>query len=419
MQSDGAGVLALGYGDPLTTLGRVCLQALYLLLSLATLAGSLALLAYTLAADLSGPALAATLCWEGAVLVVGLHLAVQNLRAPLAGRLGGLTLGLGDEVDHLPPTYLRSLVGQADRAFEARARELEASVLSPVGPLRGPRELALALAIASASALAGTLEHASGWSIGLWSLLAFFSPHLLSVLYRFFCQELERYFLRAACVRQSLGPRGRAGETPKATPLVATPASLAWSAWLRFTLQMPLVAAIVALLLGRGLFVALGLVLGAAVLPFLDVRLASLSLAELWARLCGAGGWAPGYEIGLGALSFLAEWRLPHTVGDLARLSLVAYTLGFVAVPGRARRFGARSLPFVVLSAVTSPVALLCWLAYPFIWLLSLGTFRCHRLTELIREAFAGFWGGLAHLWLVYAAFAFLLVWGERLPRVW
>ena len=403
-------------GERPINLAGILRQAAYIVLSLGLFAGSAFTLVFSFMSGLGTLALTAVVLTGGIGAIVGLFYSAENTKRLFERRPGQLCFGLGDEINLLAHQERLGLVRLADQAYLNQRREHRPSLVSTIGSIFTLRGLTL---MVLGALIACRIPHSSDWMMLLGALLALIAPYLISVLYDFFCSYMDRYRFRSEFVKGYLADVHTQEKLEGLSQLAAGARFLdpIKSSWNSFTLQFPVTSGIAAFLLTRAQIVFWSSLVVSAVLPFVGVHIASTSILDPLIQLFGLLGWASGFEHCFRLMPVLDQWNLPHMLGEIITLSIVAYGLGMLSLPNQANTSGVKSLPSVMVSCLCAPVAPVCLPIYPLFWILSLGSLKYGDFDRIVGRNLGRFWGDFFHLWIIWAEIGALLRVGEVLMR--
>ena len=426
-------------------------RVISIVLPLAALLGSSCLLIISLLASPGTAGRITVLLLGSASAIVAVFYLVEATRFLHRGQMSRLYFGLGREIRGLSHEQVSSLISEADHSYSAVKGSMIPSLGSSIRNLFTPKGAALA----AVGAIVGyAVPFSTTWSILVGVLIGVISPYGVSVFYAFLCPYMHRYRHRSEYVRAYLDEKrhhqqsarqssdqpsrvmkkGKTSEnrsnSEARNPAVLTPSWVFQHParpqsgfiprieyiWNAFSLVMPVCCGLIVFAVRKLPLVVLGLFVGLAGLPFMGLAIASASVFQPFVYLFGLSGWTAGFQHSVDAIYVFAAWNLPHTVSDFAMLAAVAYVLGVLNVPNQVRKSGVAALPSIIVSLLLAPaIRLIGCLIFPLLWIMSLGRLKYKTHAAVAKEAFAGFWTGAFHLWVMYTLIRVFMHWGETL----
>ncbi|MDP3731909.1 MAG: HEAT repeat domain-containing protein [Candidatus Omnitrophota bacterium] len=358
-------------------------QIAYTVLSLGILLASSYVLSLSFIFGLSGLFLTFVVFAGGMGVLLGLFYSVENIKRLFGCKVGGFSFGVGKERKRLTLQQRLALTQLADEAYSEEKPKIQPSLTSTIAKIFSLKGIIL---MAIGTVIAFYLPHSSDWFILGGALFAAIVPYLISVTYNFFCSNIDHYKFRSEFVRQYLediGLQNRlSGELSQVQlgPRIFLPFK---SIWNNFSLKFPVIAGILVFILGKVQVIFWGAAVGLALIFYMGANIANIPI--------------PGLSIDF----------IPHTLGDIIRLSIIAYVLIVLSLPYQIKQFGFRTLPVMVVSWIFVPLfpfgAFLCLVLYPIFWILSLCSLKFDDFRKIVNHNFMRFWANLLHIWIIAA----------------
>ncbi|MDD3345665.1 MAG: HEAT repeat domain-containing protein [Candidatus Omnitrophica bacterium] len=219
--------------------------------------------------------------------IISFFLLVENIRRIFEYNPPMFSFGMGSLFNQLNSKDRSSLIHLADDVYNEREKEIRPSLVSTVKTIFSLKNAVLMAAGGLAVFIAlGRLD----WLILYGAAVAIFIPYLVATLYEFFCSDIDRYISRCEFIREYLDTNIFHYDLDRDTINFRKPFFLS-RLWGDFTLKFPVFSGILSFVLVKLQVFVLGYLIGAAVVPFLDIETASLSLSDLLRSLSGILDW--------------------------------------------------------------------------------------------------------------------------------
>ncbi|MDP1809272.1 MAG: hypothetical protein Q8L35_07045 [Actinomycetota bacterium] len=319
-------------------------RLIHIILPLSVFLGSLHVLALSLISTY-GRFSSAAAGIAGLGILTGLPTLIDNIRRISKHKRARFFFGTGSKINELSlqdRLVLTRLADEAHYAFEKKIRPNFVLTLKKIFSLRG------LILMAAGGLVTFWITGSSNWIVlAVAAMSATMLPYLLSVLYAFFCSDIERYKFRTEFFRQyfenAAMQKGLRSKLLEAEP----PSEFCLqvrSSWNYFALRFPITAGIVAFILVKLQIVFWGNLLGLALLPFSGIGSANYSafidILRIFPDLLKSES---GYRFYLQVISVFNNLGFAFTRGDFIRLGIIALGLSIASLLGRIKRFGLRT----------------------------------------------------------------------------
>ncbi|MDP3042645.1 MAG: GNAT family N-acetyltransferase [Candidatus Omnitrophota bacterium] len=351
----------------------------YVILSMALLFGSSYALAFLYGYGLSPWVLNAVIFIGGAGVLIGLFYSVENIRALSGQGRAGFSFGLDKEqIKTLEPKERLALIQLADQLyFRNQVQKIQPSF---IGAIRNLGTFKGIMLMAAGALIAYSFPGIDNWYILAGAIFGLILPYLVSVTYNFFCSYMNHYKFRSEFAKEYLKNekaqeelRGKAGQLVSGNKFLFPFKNL----WYGFSLRFPIAGSIIIFALARGQMIFWGAVVSSALMPFIGLNTAGISIFEVAMYFFNILGIREGFEFSLNLMNIFNDWHLLHTFGDFFRLAIIAYGL---------------SVPFLFNQMIRrpwhSPGFLIKWIFAPLVPYVTKGNF-------------SRFWTSFFHLWII------------------
>jgi len=289
---------------------------------------------------------------------------VGNIKRIFERKPPGPFFGLSKkENDKLTIQGRSVLIQLADQAFTKPTEKPKFDLVSIIKRIFQPRRFVF-MAIGAAAAAYFSFSISAG---ALFSLIA---PYLCSVIYNFFCSSINYYKFRGEFIREHL----KDVDSIKVSECQSVNGIK--NAWNVFTLRFPVAAGIFAFFAVKIQVIFWSYVIGSAILPFISVNSANISVTELFLRYYQPEQWEWGYNFSLQLTNISNSLGFVYAWGDFIRLGIIALGLTMLAMAGQLKKINLLTpLKFIAKS----------WVNFVHLWLIIaiIGTLTPWNLTSI------------------------------------